>query len=176
MSASGEARKKAPKSRAEKPLTAATTPPKPAVAHSAVALPIDIQVRQWLADASLRVTTARTSVLKLMAKASDWLTHTDIEAQMPAGIDRVTLYRTLDALAEAGLLARSVGADRVGRYSLAVGGYHRHHAHFHCDQCGGVFCLPMPTPQETSVPGGFSVQAVELSVRGQCNRCLTGAA
>jgi len=50
------------------------------------------------------------------------VTPTDIEAKMPAGIDRVTLYRRLDALAEAGLLARSVGADRVGRYSLAVGG------------------------------------------------------
>jgi len=176
MSATAEARKKATKTRVEKPVAAATAVPKAHVAHAAAALPIDIQARQWLTDADLRVTTARTSVLKLMAKASDWLTHNDIESQMPAGTDRVTLYRTLDALAEAGLLARSVGADRVGRYSLAVGGYHRHHAHFHCDQCGGVFCLPMPTPQETSVPGGFSVQAVELSVRGQCNRCLTGAA
>jgi len=175
MAPIGVTRKTAPKRGAKPPFAIAISAPKPPAVDNTVPLPIDAQVRQWLTEAGLRVTAARINVLKLMAQTTDWQTHNDIEVRMPAGTDRVTLYRTLDALADTGLLTRSVGADRVGRYALAVGGYHRLHAHFHCAECGRVFCLPMPTPQETSVPGGFTVQSVDLSVRGQCNRCLVGA-
>lgn len=126
---------------------------------------------QWLQGVDLRITSARTAVLSALAQASSWLSHTDLAAALAAPLDRVTLYRTLDTLVEAGLVARDVGADRIGRFALAVGGAHDEHAHFRCGDCGRVFCLPMQVPRRTQVPDGFAVTAVDLNVRGRCSDC-----
>ncbi|WP_157039562.1 Fur family transcriptional regulator [Aquincola tertiaricarbonis] len=129
--------------------------------------------RQRLAEAGMRVTAARLSVMDMVESARAALSHADIEAALPEPLDRVTLYRTLDALVEAGFLSRQVGADRVSRFA-AMGAStqaHDEHAHFHCDDCGKVYCLPARTPRVPSVPEGFEVEGVDLHVHGHCAAC-----
>lgn len=146
----------------------------PAVKHARAEAAADREARyrRLLAGAGLRVTPARLLVLQTMEVAQAALSHADIEALLPEPLDRVTLYRTLDSCAEAGLLARSVGADRIGRFALlGAEGRHDRHPHFHCDDCGRVYCLPGRQPRPPAVPEGFAIEGVDMHVHGHCPSC-----
>jgi Fur family ferric uptake transcriptional regulator len=111
-----------------------------------------------LRDASVRVTTARTNVLSTLLTTRAALSHQDIQESF-AEMDRVTLYRALDCLTEAGLAHKIAVDDRIFRYSASTeqheahehtdGAPHQHrkpqtqhqHGHFKCTRCARVFCL-----------------------------------
>jgi Fur family ferric uptake transcriptional regulator len=110
-----------------------------------------------LRDASVRVTTARTNVLSTLLTTRAALSHQDIQDTFTE-MDRVTLYRALDCLTEAGLAHKIAVDDRIFRYSASseqheahehTDGTHQHrkpqaqhqHGHFKCTLCARVFCL-----------------------------------
>lgn len=119
-----------------------------------------------------RATPARIRVLELLSAAPLPLSHHDVETAIGAGsLDRVTLYRVLDWLVASGLAVKRADERRVWRFSLASGGAHGGHAHFHCDDCGRVFCLDVPPPRPPRLPGGFSLTRAELDLSGHCAEC-----
>jgi len=131
-------------------------------------------LRKLLGELGLRVTAARVAVLDFILQSRRAVSHADVEAGLAARqIDRVTLYRTLDTLAEAGLLAKSIGSDRVARFVPIARGDHSHHAHFSCDRCGRLYCLPAKPPKPAQLPAGFEASTVELNVHGLCADCAT---
>jgi Fur family ferric uptake transcriptional regulator len=110
-----------------------------------------------LRDASVRVTAARTNVLSTLLTTRAALSHQDIQDTFTE-MDRVTLYRALDCLTEAGLAHKIAIDDRIFRYSAGAehhehndgrGHLHQHrkpqtqhqHGHFKCTRCARVFCL-----------------------------------
>lgn len=131
-------------------------------------------LRALLDQLGLRVTKARLAVLQFILQSRRAVSHADVEGGLAdQHIDRVTLYRTLDTLADAGLLAKSIGSDRVARFVPIPRGDHRHHAHFSCDQCGRLYCLPAKPPRPAALPEGFEASNVELNVHGLCADCAT---
>jgi Fur family ferric uptake transcriptional regulator len=102
-----------------------------------------------LRDSTLRVTDARIKVLAALLGAPYAFSHQDVQDTL-ADMDRVTLYRTLDCLTDAGLAHKIAGDDRVFRYNAAVE-HHEHgdpahaqqhqHGHFKCTRCSRVFCI-----------------------------------
>lgn len=143
-----------------------------AMAASSAAAALEAR-RGRISSLGLRVTPKRLAVLEVIEAAQSALTHADLEAALPTAIDAVTLYRTLESFVEVGLLSKAVGADRVSRFALlqGEGGNHHEHAHFHCDSCGRVYCLPAKQPRQPQVPEGFEVAAVDLNVHGNCADC-----
>ena len=104
------------------------------------------------------------------------LTHHDIELALgTVALDRVTLYRVLDWLVEAGLAHKSTDARGVFRFSVAAAGEHQAHTHFRCDFCGRVFCLEAPPPTPPRLPDGFTLSRIDLDLRGCCATCAEGA-
>jgi Fur family ferric uptake transcriptional regulator len=102
-----------------------------------------------LRDNALRVTDARIKVLAALLGAPYAFSHQDVQDALP-DMDRVTLYRTLDSLTDAGLAHKISGDDRVFRYNAAVehhdngdkGQMQQHqHGHFKCTRCARVFCI-----------------------------------
>ena len=124
----------------------------------------------------LRRTPTRLAVLQTLAEARRALSHAELEAALPGPVDRVTLYRVLDSLVEVGLALRQVGADRANRFSLADGGDHAAHSHFHCDDCGRVYCMPVKPPRSPALPPGFALEGAALQFHGHCPDCSTPAA
>jgi Fur family transcriptional regulator, ferric uptake regulator len=124
---------------------------------SAVKILLQQEQAQALAESclrasALRITHARTRVLATLLLASRALSHQEIQEAL-ADMDRVTLYRALDSLTEAGLSHKIAGDDRVYRYNTSIGhgepaqgasfaspGQHQH-SHFKCTRCAKVFCL-----------------------------------
>lgn len=105
-----------------------------------------------LRDAGVRVTQARISVLDTLLRARNAMSHQDVQDAL-TGMDRVTLYRALDCLTEAGLTHKIASDDRIFRYSVGKehsehqhthkhGQHAQHqHGHFKCTRCARVFCL-----------------------------------
>lgn len=125
----------------------------------------------------LRVTQPRLAVLAVLTKATGPLSHGDlVEALAGQGFDRVTLYRNLNDLAEAGIVRRTEVGDRVWRFerkqdSHALNG---HHPHFTCTDCGSVSCLPdkvIRIAASGRVPRAVRDRSVEVTLRGLCDRC-----
>jgi Fur family ferric uptake transcriptional regulator len=134
-------------------------------------------VAAQIRSAGARATPARIRVLQLLRAAPAAMTHHDIEAALGGlSLDRVTLYRVLDWLAEAGLAHKSTDARGVFRFSVAAAGEHTAHAHFSCDACGRVFCLDAAPPAPPNLPDGFSLSRMEIDLRGRCAACAGIAA
>ncbi len=70
---------------------------------------------QLLHEAGLRRTTVRVAVLEILEQSHQPLGAPQILELLPEGIDRVTLYRTLNTLTGKKLLHRVRGDDQVWR-------------------------------------------------------------
>jgi Fur family transcriptional regulator, ferric uptake regulator len=128
-------------------------------------------------DAGLRVTQPRLAVLQVLTKAACPLSHADlIDALDGQGFDRVTLYRNLNDLADAEIVARTEVGDRVWRFELRSGtdAHAGVHPHFTCTDCGTVSCLPdgaIRIAASGRLPRAVRQHSVEVTLRGVCDRC-----
>lgn len=130
---------------------------------------------QLLIAAGLRHTKARSLVLEMLNSVDRPLSHQEIAAEPEIGrLDRVTLYRTLTTLQQAGLLHRVQGVDGVWRFrghrtrSGKCGG---DHIHFLCVDCGRMSCLPEQSLPWVKEPDGAEVFGKQLVVYGRCAEC-----
>lgn len=139
-------------------------------------------LRRALRDAGLRATGARASVLKILMEAGTPLSHSEVyERLADQSVDRVTVYRNLTDLAEAGLLNRTDLGDHVWRFEWREPGpqgeaAHAAHPHFLCSDCGAIACLPLAAVSLKAVRGTPRSlrhhQSVEIRVRGLCDACV----
>lgn len=137
---------------------------------------VDYQDR--LRAAGLRSTSPRVAVLRELDSATAPRSHADlVEALGEEGYDRVTIYRNLTDLTEAGLVMRADLGDHVWRFELKRGTTNSHqgtHPHFTCIDCGTVACLPAESVRITSArgaPKSVSARSVDVQLRGLCDRC-----
>ena len=147
------------------------------------------ELREELRRADLRVTGVRLRVMEVLADTGEALDAQEVErrAALPAA-DRVTIYRTLNTLVDAGLAHRVDPGDRVYRFSLTShdrceGGHHHHeHLHMVCDTCGSVRCLDdaevivQTKTRGQSTPRRLRVFSGEGTLHGVCERCETSGA
>lgn len=125
----------------------------------------------------LRVTQPRVAVLSVLTKAAGPLSHGDlVDALAGQGFDRVTLYRNLNDLADAGMVRRTEVGDRVWRFELKPDSatHAGHHPHFTCTDCGSVSCLPdkaIKIAANGRLPRAVRERSVEVTLRGLCDRC-----
>ena len=128
-----------------------------------------------------RSTRQRHAILAALRAAQRPLLPTEIlelaQHDTP-GIGIATIYRNLIDLTEAGLVRRSDVGDHVWRFELlgAEGQAHedREHAHFVCDSCGDVQCLPAESVKldvGRGAPRSVRKNAVAIQLRGTCDDC-----
>jgi len=132
--------------------------------------------RTELRSRGLRVTAPRLAVLEALGEAGSPLTHGELVGRLgPDGWDRATLYRNLVDLTEIGLVRRTDVGDHVWRFELADPRHDGdHRAHFVCDSCGDVKCLPDESVElhpADGAPRSFRARQVEIQIRGRCDNC-----
>lgn len=148
----------------------------------------DSNAGEHLKTAGLRRTPVRLAVLELVTAAKRPLAAPDVIKRLGSDTDPVTIYRTLNTLAEHDLLHRVRGEDGAWRYAsttsmtapTAAGEAETQpahsHAHFVCDTCGDVECLEqVPVPDDLVRPKDlgrrYDVSYAELVVHGVCPKC-----
>lgn len=132
-----------------------------------------------LRRAAVRVTKARVKVLAALLGANRTFSHQDMQDSF-SDMDRVTLYRALDCLIDAGLAHKIAGDDRVFRYSVGTDHMeHREtsplgnrstqhqHGHFKCTRCSKVFCLGKNIGVELVTGVAATVAKRELALHRQ---------
>lgn len=133
--------------------------------------------KERLRSAGLRVTGARLDVLRTLHDSPLPATAQEIldSVEKLGHTDRVTVYRTLNSLVEAGIAHRVDPGDRTWRFGLLVD-EHARHAHSVCDECGTIRCLEeaMVTVSMKGKPGAsrFRVKQQDVYLHGTCETCL----
>ncbi|MFZ6773796.1 Fur family transcriptional regulator [Undibacterium sp. SXout7W] len=153
-------------------------------------LPDAYLASSMLRQAGVRTTEARQRALLTLLTNRHAMSHLEIQDALP-DMDRVTLYRALDCLTEAGLAHKISGDDRVFRYStgserpdnMASDKATQHqHGHFRCTRCNRVFCLDdvpnatslrdqLRTTLDATLGRGFQSHDIELTIKGWCADC-----
>ena len=133
-----------------------------------------------LQAAGLRRTPVRLAVLGAVISSHKPLGAPDVIRKLGDDTDSVTVYRTLNTLAEHKLVHRVRGEDGAWRYAGSSAGKKEEnphaHAHFVCDECGTVECLQeAPVPMALARPRGlgrkYDVTYAEVVVHGVCGKC-----
>lgn len=131
-----------------------------------------------LKSKKLRVTPARTEVLDLFINENSALSHGDLEKKLDPNFDRVTLYRTLTAFLESGLIHKVPDESGAQRFAYCNHEHHEHegehvdtHVHFNCGKCNRTFCLDDIHIPAVSLPAGFRQDDSLYLVKGICNQC-----
>jgi len=125
---------------------------------------------------SLSVTESRKKILNLFMNVNGALAHGDIERNAGEKFDRVTVYRTLQTFVEKGIIHTIPTTDNSVRYALckddcSEGHHHDHHVHFICLKCGATLCMEDVVVPEIKMRKGFSVNEIEVVVKGICLDC-----
>jgi len=122
------------------------------------------------------VTASREKILNLFLDQTGALAHGDIEKRAGEKFDRVTIYRTLQAFVEKGIIHTIPTADNSILYALCKddceeGHHHDHHVHFVCKQCHHTYCLDNVVTPDIKLPAGYSAKQIEVVVEGICKQC-----
>jgi Fur family ferric uptake transcriptional regulator len=125
---------------------------------------------------SLSVTESRKKILNLFLNVNGALAHGDIEKKAGEKFDRVTVYRTLQTFVEKGIIHTIPTTDNSVRYALckddcSEGHHHDNHVHFICLKCGTTLCLEDVVVPEIKMRKGFSINEIEMVVKGICLNC-----
>lgn len=121
-----------------------------------------------------RATAGRIGILAILLAEQQAITHREIEQRLPQAqqLDRVTLYRALEWLAEKNLIHKVTSDDRAWRYHANRDVQSHQHAHFKCTCCAQVICLDkLPVERNWPLPAGYRFQEIELTVKGLCANC-----
>ncbi|MBI1343489.1 MAG: transcriptional repressor [Terrimonas sp.] len=137
---------------------------------------MNIRVEDILRHNRLSITGSRKKILSLFLSHAGALAHGDIEKKAGEKFDRVTIYRTLQAFVEKGILHTIPTSDNNVRYALCndecyEGHHHDDHVHFMCRLCGTTTCINDAYIPEVKLPRGYNALQVEVVVHGICKNC-----
>jgi len=132
-------------------------------------------IKLAIREAGLRATPARIATLKLLHKAKSPMTHAEVAEELrDLGVDKATVFRNLNDMADAGLLRRTELGDRVWRFELTSDddGHGSAHPHFVCVDCGTISCMAeiKLTAGSIRLSQEFG-EVTEILLRGHCNDC-----
>lgn len=133
-------------------------------------------IAQALKQRGLRLTPQRRAVLHAIAQGHEHLTPAHIyhkAREESPGIGLVTVYRTLDMLAELGLLCEVPTTGDARSYILRRTAAHHHH--LICADCGAVAdfsdCDLGELERALALETGFKIEGHILEFLGRCESC-----
>ena len=134
----------------------------------------DDKARRMLKDARLYCTEARVAILQVLMEAVRPLAQDQIARQLTTRkLNKVTVYRTLESLTEAGIVHRAFLHDRAWHFELADHCTEKQcHPHFTCTSCGVTRCLTDTSVPMARIPHkGFVIRRQQVRLEGLCPAC-----
>ena len=129
------------------------------------------QIRELLQKRKLKATTTRINLLSKMSNYGSAMSHSSIQKKM-SPVDRVTLYRTIEALKEKGVIHKAYQDNNEIYYAICdidCTKQHRCHEHIHfkCTVCETIHCEEVENTIEISLPN-YKINKVSINVEGLC--------
>lgn len=85
-------------------------------------------------------------------------------------LNRITLYRTLRAFLNKGVIVRIYDDKGQEKFFLNYENK-KDHVHFKCIKCGKLFSFPGKVFKYRSLPKGYVAKEKKLFITGICNQC-----
>ena len=101
----------------------------------------------------------------------------EIANSLSNSINKVTIYRALDAFENKGLIHQVPDIKNIKRYSLCnldgcnTNSHYNSHGHFICYSCNQTFCLESISASNENLFKGFHVKEINLIAEGFCKNC-----
>jgi Fur family ferric uptake transcriptional regulator len=136
----------------------------------------EIELREMLREAELRVTRPRITVLGALHDHPHADTQTIIDAARRAlpEVSHQAVYDVLRALTTAGVVRRIQPPGSVARYETRVGDNHHHVVCRACGIIADVSCAVGQAPcLDAAETHGFSIDEAEVVYWGLCPACST---
>ncbi|MEX0832807.1 MAG: Fur family transcriptional regulator [Actinomycetota bacterium] len=132
-----------------------------------------------LEQADLRPTKQRLAIIEAIEKSGRLVTaqalHAKLNKKGADGPGLATVYRTLQALADAGLVRTFPAGEGELAYKLCDP---VHHHHLICENCGRVAEIPSCEVEDwasaVARKRGFQVSSHQAEIYGLCERCSKG--
>ena len=124
----------------------------------------------------LSKTSFRKKLIKLFYLSKSSLSIDEIINNLSYKVDKVSVYRALNAFEENGLIHKVPDKDNLMRYALCQSECsskkHSHnHAHLLCNKCNATYCLnDFKMPIETKYKG-FIISHSKIILEGSCIDC-----
>jgi len=136
----------------------------------------DVALRR-MKEKSLRVTAPRQALLRVLDEARRPLSAEEIHTLAGDGtLDLVTVYRSLGALEEAGIVQRHPLERGRSLYALPAPGHHHHHVI--CRRCGRLDRLPgcdTGAVEAAARAKGYGDLTHVLEIYGVCPACAAAS-
>ncbi len=136
--------------------------------------------RRYLRERNLPVTGQRELVAEVIFTAGGHLSVDDVVARLRergAHVGTATVYRTLDLLAESGMVVQRDFGEGFRRYERMKGGV-QHHEHLICIRCGKVIEFSNERLERMKAliaeEYGFRHHHHRLEIFGTCPECQQG--
>jgi Fur family ferric uptake transcriptional regulator len=133
---------------------------------------------ETLKHKGLKLTPQRRLIVDIIHDAHEHLSAEDIiddvRRRMP-GVNKSTIYRTLEILEEAGCVYKSESNDRFIYHHAEEG----HHHHLVCVRCGKTIecseSLFHPIEQSLARHYGFTADFKHVVINGLCDQCKSSS-
>jgi len=127
-----------------------------------------------LTSRNIKPTAMRELVFDILTEQTAAISLSDLEQKFHKS-DKVTLYRTLKTFEEKKLIHSIDDGTGAIKYALCKETCQCHpedlHVHFFCLKCQHTFCLSdIPIPS-INLPVNFSVENINMVVKGVCSNC-----
>ncbi|MBU4214190.1 MAG: transcriptional repressor [Actinobacteria bacterium] len=126
-----------------------------------------------------RMTAPRRAVLTALARSGGHVLAAEVVtavAEVDPTVHRASVYRTLEALSELGVVQHLHLGHGGTAYHLARGGHT--HLHAQCRVCGAVLDLPAELLDDVArvlaSRDGFALDPGHVALSGTCARCAAG--
>ncbi len=124
-----------------------------------------------LKNKNIRLSHQRLKVLEYVANHRCHPTveqiYTNLHNEIPT-LSKTTVYNTLNALVEAGMVRLITIGDNEGRYDINTD----NHGHFKCESCGEIFDFDINIDSFNSKDlRGFNITKKDVYFKGICPRC-----
>lgn len=125
----------------------------------------------------LKKTNSRLALIKALQESTFPQSENEMKSRMSDQYDRITFYRNVQALEDAGVIHRIVVDSHTVKYALncfETEQNHQHlhkHMHFNCKSCGKTFCLENVDVKQYPLPAEFQAEECEVMIKGYCKFC-----
>lgn len=126
----------------------------------------------------LRMTNQREMILRELNKSKEHLSADELYERIKKIMPRIslaTVYRNLEILSEAGVIAKLEISGRLKRFDYEV----KNHNHIHCVKCNRIDNLDLKLEpldcESLSKVEGYTVTGCRIEVNGLCSECLEKA-
>lgn len=131
------------------------------------------ELENHLLGKGVKPTANRILILRELAGSQRPLNLADLETSL-SPMDKTSIFRVLELFAEKDIVHVIEDGTRSLKYEMCGSGHHTvedQHVHFHCEKCGGLFCLEEISVPHIDLPEGYNMNSINFLVKGICPKC-----